>query len=480
MKSDSTLTLRGQQIRQHMHMHVEKRLKTAIERYRDRTDTLARNEISRAQEKYRLDAILTAGAKAAEAVAIVSHLAKATHPDLKVKDVTHLAVNFSTLPALEEFGSHTLPADQSLLDATGDGAYNNAAYELYLLLDSSFEGQSLASFLNMGDEDVIRAFAFGVSIDELPWTDLLRNKCSQPAANSLSKQTYWLSTPDKACINEAYVLLVPLFAASLAHQVYLMIHADRFGEFNREARKAKYEHKAHEAVFHDYPGLAVQNMGGTQPQNISQLNSERRGTNYLHSSLPPSWQTGATRLPVRATSVFDRLFITRPEVRHTVRALQQFLESDPEPNLATRQRRAALLDTLLDELVSMAAELHQLLPPGWSRDDERFEKLDDNQKLWLDPLRAEMPEEADFASRWLLMDWPAKIGEAFANWLSDQLRGRLPVGDAEAREWKKVLLTDEDGFKQQLRELRDKLDAPHYIPIRKTGEELVALRKENL
>ncbi len=32
-----------------------------------------------------------------------------------------------------------------------------------------------------------------------------------------------------------------------------------------------------------------------------------------------------------------------------------------------------------------------------------------------------------------------------------QLRGKLPVGDAEAREWKKVLLTDEDGFKQQLR-----------------------------
>ena len=30
-----------------------------------------------------------------------------------------------------------------------------------------------------------------------------------------------------------------------------------------------------------------------------------------------------------------------------------------------------------------------------------------------------------------------------------------------------------------LRELRDKLDAPHYIPIRKTHAELVALREEN-
>ena len=185
------------------------------------------------------------------------------------------------------------------------------------------------------------------------------------------------------------------------------------------------------------------------------------------------------RLPVHAASVFDRLFIARPEVRRTVRALRHLLESEPEPNLATRQRREALLDTLLDELVSLAAELQQLMPPGWSCDNERFKKLDYEEQLWLDPLRAERPEEADFAKDWLWMDWPAAIGKAFANWLNKQLRGKLPVGDAEAREWKKVLLTNEDGFKQQLRALRDKLDTPHYIPIRKTHAELVALREEN-
>ena len=53
----------------------------------------------------------------------------------------------------------------------------------------------------------------------------------------------------------------------------------------------------------------------------------------------------------------------------------------------------------------------------------------------------------------------------------------LGIGLAQAG--KKVLLIDEDGFKQQLRELRNKLDAPHYIPIRKTHAELVALREEN-
>lgn len=65
------------------------------------------------------------------------------------------------------------------------------------------------------------------------------------------------------------------------------------------------------------------------------------------------------------------------------------------------------------------------------------------EQLWLDPLRAEQPDEADFArgeSRWTgLPPW----AQRFANWLNAQLRGKLPLGDAEARAWQE-LLTDED------------------------------------
>ena len=56
------------------------------------------------------------------------------------------------------------------------------------------------------------------------------------------------------------------------------------------------------------------------------------------------------------------------------------------------------------------------------------------------------------------MDWPADVGQRFANWLNAQLRGKLPVGDAEARAWQRELLTDEDGFQEQLRTLRQRLD----------------------
>ena len=419
------------------------------------------------------DVWLASAAKRVEQIQAVTHSLKPIHPDARG---TNLYVEPRTLLPLAELGSHAL-GERFVGDVVG----NAAALDVYKMLKLEVNGRSLLTALLAHDADALDALHTDPAQAQAlrdAFVSLTQPRAEGPSSHTLAKQLYWLTGTD-ACDDAHYTLLAPLYATSLAHAVHAQVQEDRFGEANKAARQARRERKVHDGVFHDYPGLAVQNMGGTKPQNISQLNSERRGMNYLLSSLPPQWQASAVRLPVHAASVFDRLFIARPEVRRTVRALRVFLESDPEPNLAARERREELLDALVDEVVSLAAELQQILPPGWSRDDERFKELGYEETLWLDPLRAEIPEEAQFAHDWQYMDWPAAIGKAFGLWLNAQLRGKLPVGDTEAREWKKVLLTDEDGFKQQLRELRNKLDAPHYIPIRKTHEELMALREEN-
>ena len=419
------------------------------------------------------DVWLASAAKRVEQIQAVTHSLKPIHPDARG---TNLYVEPRTLPPLAELGSHAL-GERFVGDVVG----NAAALDVYKLLKLEVNGRSLLTALLAQDADALAALHTDPAQAQAlrdAFVSLTQPRAEGPSSHTLAKQLYWLTGTD-ASDDAHYTLLAPLYATSLAHAVHAQVQEDRFGEANKAARQARRERKVHDGVFHDYPGLAVQNMGGTKPQNISQLNSERRGMNYLLSSLPPQWQASAVRLPVHAASVFDRLFIARPEVRRTVRALRVYLESDPAANLATRDRREELLDALVDELVSLAAELQQILPPGWSRDDERFKELGYEETLWLDPLRAEIPEEAQFAHDWQYMDWPAAIGKAFAGWLNAQLRDKLPVGDAEAREWKKVLLTDEDGFKQHLRELRNKLDAPHYIPIRKTHEDLMALREEN-
>jgi len=427
---------------------LQERLHAKLDKLKDEEDDKRQEVLAQHQPT----AWLKDAARRVQQIQAVTHALKPIHPDARG---TNLYVEPSTLPALAELGSHALG-----VRFVGDVVGNAAALDVYKLLKLEVHGRSLLTALLAHDADALAALHTDPQQAQAlrdAFVSLTQPRAESPSSHTLAKQLYWLTGSD-ACDDAHYTLLAPLYATSLAHAVHAQVQEDRFGEANTAARKAKYARKMHDGVFHDYPGLAVQNMGGTKPQNISQLNSERRGVNYLLSSLPPKWQTSAVRLPVHADSVFDRLFIARPEVRNTVRALRVFLESNPDANLATRERREALLDTLVDELVSLAAELQQLLPPGWSRDDERFADLHRSEQLWLDPLRAEQPDEADFAREWLQLDWPAAVGQRFANWLNAQLRGKLPLGDAEARAWQKELLTDEDGFQQQLRALRQRLN----------------------
>lgn len=442
------------------------------ERLQAKLDKLAEDDPKRQEllAQHQRDTWLEDAARRVTQIQAVTHSLKPIHPDARG---TNLYVEPASLPALQELGSHAL--GQSF---AGDVVGDAAALDVYKFLKVEVEGTSLLAALLAQDPGALQALhedpQQAMALRDA-FVGLTQPRAGIPSSHTRAKQLYWLTGSD-ACADEGYELLAPLFATSLAHAVHAQVQEDRFGESNKAARQARRERKAHDGVFHDYPGLAVQKMGGTKPQNISQLNSERGGVNYLLASLPPVWRSSDVRLPVHASSVFDKLFIGRPEVRSTVRKLRAFLATDPEPNLQTRERREAFVDALIDEMVSLAGEVQQALPAGWSCDSERFGKLVREEQLWLDPLRAELRDEADFAREWLWMDWPAEVGKRFANWLNSQLFGQLPVGDAEARVWQKELLTDEDGFVQQLRELRKRLDAPAYIPIRKTHDELVMHR----
>ena len=443
LETNEQPTLRSQRIRQAMLAHVAKRLARALGKWAGKNDALARQETAKAHEKYQLAQILEKGVKA-NAMAVATHTAKGIHPDLRIKDVTNLAICFEELAALNEVGSHALNPHESRADTTGDGAYNAAAYELYLLLDCRIDDYTLAELLRTEDPDAIDALSpysanpTGLAAELL---FLLVSKRSKPATHARGKQVYWLHGNSPSHDGD-YHLLVPLYPASLVHQAYLQIHPARYGEENSAARKAKRDEKAHQGVYQEYRDWAVQKMGGTKPQNISHLNSERRGENYLLASLPPhAWQSSQRYLPVNATSVFERAFCARPVVRSTVKAFLAFLLSAPEPNRHTRQQVDEFLENLVDEVVIYAGEM-QSQPVGWSL-DERYEDLARPEKLWLDPERAELPDEMAFAQEWNRKEWPEQVGKRFANWLNAQLQGKLPVGDAEAREWRRVLLADE-------------------------------------
>jgi CRISPR-associated protein Csy1 len=410
-------------------------------------------------------------ARRVKQIQAVTHSLKPLHPDARG---TNLYITPSDLPMLDELGSHAL-GGRFAVDVVG----NAAALDVYKLLKLEAGGRNLLQALDAEDPDALHALDDDPSTaqslrDSL--TSLTAVREDGASSHFRAKQLYWL-VGDDAADDAQYHLIAPLYPTSLVQVVYDEVQHARFTEANKLARQARRDGLPFDGVYREYKDLAVQKLGGTKPQNISQLNSERGGINYLLSSLPPPvWQAGRNRLPVNARSIFDRAFGARPFVRAAVRALHEVLLDSRPKNVRTREHVHILVDRIIAELVAYGGEL-LLHPAGWSRDPS-FENLAEEECLWLDPLRAELPAERQFASRWLHMDWPSRIGERFGKWLNAQLKEKVPdAGYAESREWRRILLNEESSWMQHLRELHERLDVPEHVPAH-TDNEHVLLKEE--
>lgn len=367
---------------------------------------------------------------------VVTHALKATHPDAKGSS---RYVEPSELPDLPLVGSHLLTADFS-----GDVVGNAAALDVYKFLQLRHEGSSLLELALAGDPSFRAALSDDADTAD-KWAKAFAN-IIQPkggeASHARAKQIYWL-TGDDPTDGEEFHLLSPLYATSLAHRIFRQINADRFGDDAKAARQARRENEPMDLGYRDYPGLAVQKLGGTKPQNISQLNSERGGNNYLLASLPPKWKSQGIKPPLHTESVFKR-FGRRREVRWLVSDLLRFLKTDPVENRDTRDRVDSYIAALIDELVLFASEF-QVLEPGWSADAAC--RLPLEQQLWLDAGRAE--EDEAFARQREQEEWAEPIRATFARWLNQWLKP-LGASDDEHREWQARLKRQLDMLQEEL------------------------------
>ncbi|MCQ4167389.1 type I-F CRISPR-associated protein Csy1 [Tahibacter harae] len=370
----------------------------------------------------------------------VTHSLKPIHPDARG---TNLYCPPGTLHGHTELGSHVLDQEFS-----GDVVGNAAALDVYKFLRVEANGTTLLAAALAEDPDLIAAFSTD-SERAAAWSRAFA-RLVQPrgdlATHTYGKQVYWL-VGDFPTNDSDYHLLAPLYATSLTHRLHVTINEGRFGDAAKAAREARKEKRTHEHGFAEYPDLATQKLGGTKPQNISQLNSERGGVNYLLASLPPQWKS-KVRAPLDTESAFNRF-----SARDLVKELRDFLETDPAKTLPTRERREELVDRLIDELIWFAAEMRDALPAGWSAQSTC--RLPLAEQLWLDPGRA--ARDDDFHSEWRRMNWPEEIGRSFGYWLNKELGERLPVGLIEQRHWAKELLGDE-AWAADLKELRRQIE----------------------
>ena len=368
----------------------------------------------------------------------VTHAIKFTHPSA---DGSSLSSAGNPAAGASVVGSHVLGGA-----AAADVVGNAAALDVYKFLRLSVDGRSLL------DRAIGRDPALAEALSEDPdqaaeWMAAfagLPEPKGRPASHKLAKQLYWPLGDGR------YHLLAPLLSSPLAHAVHRRIGEDRFSDDAKAAREARRAGKAHPGGYRDYPNLVIQSFGGSKPQNISQLNSERRGENYLLASVPPIWQSPAIRPPLKTETVFSRYFERRREVRRLSEALRDYLRrvADARNNIRIRETRADLVTDLCGEVLHMAAELRTYLTPGWTAGPEC--QLNLAEQCWLDPARSQLDDT--FATQLRRGDWKDEVCLRFGNWLNARLQtDQTHFGEAESQAWQTAL-------GGELKLLREELD----------------------
>ena len=413
---------------------IEQFLKERLDAKLEKLKVDANSELEQVVAQFKVSVWLEDAARRVIQIQAVTHSLKPIHPDAKGSS---LYCEPAALTKLRVVGSHVL-GTQFDVDVVG----NAAALDVYKFLKLSLEGDTLLELCLCNDADLAAA------LNEDPTTarrwmaafGSLADVRGNPTSHTQAKQVFWLLEGEDPHDSASFHLLAPLFPTSLVHRVYQQVQADRFSDQAKAAREARKKGEFSDRPVRDYPQMAVQKLGGTKPQNISQLNSERRGDNFLFASLPPLWKTFDARAVLNAKSLF-KAWAQRREVWREAQTLRKFLASGPPANALTRERVTKHVDNLIDDLLCWRASL-QNLEPGWSMQEGC--QLPSYQALWMDP-----PEDTDTNA--LSQESAAEqVAEDFARWLNEQLREQsLPVGSDEFIEWKRRAI---DQFKDNERE----------------------------
>ena len=367
--------------------------------------------------KYDPETWLSDAARRARQLSFITHAAKYIHGDSRGSSVE--AANADSLTSDGYISTNS--ASEIPYDVVG----NAAALDVGKLLLLEHEGQKLIDTLRQGDNTPLLAIAPDVETAQ-EWTDGFLSVLAspEPSAHKFSKQCYW------PVHSEQYHVLIPLYPTSLAHTMHATIQHARFSGEAKATREARRKEAYSDQEDVRYVDIAVQSFGGTKPQNISHLNSQRGGRAYLVSCEPPDWQRQTTP-PLNIKSIFSQRFERRLYREH-IQPLRDFLQrvADRPNNDSIKKQRAQRLDALVDEILNRAAFIQQL-PPGWSADPDC--RLPLAECYWLDPGRSEIDEE--FRSQRDVTDWPDEVAQDFAIWLIRKFESdRLAFGAVEQRE----------------------------------------------
>lgn len=414
-------------IRALIEQYIQGRLNEKLEKLKE--DDF--NEREKLLEKYQPETWLEEASLRISQIRLATHTPKQHHPSSKA----------SAMFYARQDKTHDFVGSQGL-ELEADVIGNAAVLDVFKLLRQKFEGISLLDHLLNADQDFIAALSNNTEQAEIRFQRFLAFSQIPTELNAgrLSKQVYFPVKQDD------YHVLVLLYPSALVHRVYQQISYDRFSEQNKVLREARFKQLHHTQESREYSSLLVQNYGGSKPQNISQLNSDRRGSMWLLPSLPPVWKGQIAELP-KSTSVFTGYLSNRKDVKPVLNSIIRMYRKEYKNNDEFRTKRDDLVDHLVDCVIDMSIELQQSAISGWTLEPSR--QFNRTESFWLDrgyreelfdkeDLNTLTDEEQEWLKSYRSRDWRTEVGNSFGKWLNKILtvRGKLTdLDDHEARVW---------------------------------------------
>ncbi|QOW53202.1 MULTISPECIES: type I-F CRISPR-associated protein Csy1 [Acinetobacter] len=368
-----------------------------------------------ADDRFSLKEWLPDAAKRVSQLSMVSHPSKFSHPSAKTSSV--IAQVKSAQDGYLRSGNVHYP-----LDVFG----NAAAMDVYKFLSLNLaEDYTVLTGFEHDHEDLKSL----IEKSSLNFTSLkqaflvIKNDDTSSKTDHLVKQVYF------PIADTEYHLLSILTPSGLIARLKLAIDQLRFSEATKEA-KEKRKKNEHDAIgYADIFDLTVTAYGGTQPQNVSVLNSQNAGRAYLLSSCPPILEKRTVRLP--RTDFFVQC-LYRKNYQDSFVQLHKFMQLDLN-NIDIRTAIRNILQFVIDQVILQGLKIREYYSEGWSQ-QEYYANLPKLQRIWLDEMYAEQRENdsewrnelSEDIARWILRSYEKVISES-------EMLGTAEINDVKQR-----------------------------------------------
>lgn len=355
-----------------------------------------------ADERFSLGEWLPDAAKRVGQLSMVSHPSKFSHPSAKTSSV--IAQEKYANDGYLRSGNVDYP-----LDVFG----NAAAMDVFKFLSIDLgNGQTVLDAFEKQDID-LKEFIQHSSLD----FDTLRSAFlviketdTSVKTDHLVKQVYF------PIEHGGYHLLSLLTPSGLMTKLKQNIDAIRFSDETKQAKERRKKNESDDVGYADIYDLTVTAYGGTQPQNVSVLNSQNAGRAYLLASYPPQLEKRTIRLP--KTDFFAQC-LYRKNFQDSFSQLHKFMQLDVN-NIDIRIAIRNIIQFAIDQVLFQAWKIRESYTAGWSNQDY-YLALPKLQRKWLDDFyEAEREQDDDWRdelsreiARWILRSYEKVISDAY-------------------------------------------------------------------